>query len=767
MKILILLLSTMASQVTQADALHQIIINFTSKLTWTDPNKVSDNKKLSEKQIRLQTKAAFDNSCLLDEMTISQIENSYFNILQQAIYEQNYPAIEKLNFDQIESFGITSLAQRTQDHISEFSWSSQEQGSLKKRLKEFKKIEYVEIKVIDYKIDPAHRKGDFKFDKSTLMARLDVRGINLKNQLMQDRFKLSISMENKEKHWATTEVTLLKGSTSIQNGQPTFEDITNQSGLSKVSINLRTEAIRRGGYALSVIDYNQDKIPDLFVGHRENAEVFQGNKNGEFTKIVTPFDKEKYSKTAVFADFNNTGRQDVAINRFIASDQNGIPLKNTILPAQVAFYKNTEKGYVEQENKFGGADIYKKPMPSAVADFNGDGLLDIYVGYPGIQDFSQFSQLKKSTLKFQGLYINDGKGGFIDSTEKLDANVTKNYSRLFPHSSLAVDFNQDQKIDLIVLDDRRNLSPVFINSGHGKFTESSKKIGVVNYNYAMSIASADLNNDGLVDLGVTSVNFSEMTRTNSACYRHFVRKIFPDIQGLNLFLAEKNETNPLFKKVSEDNFDDVGEALGGLTFLDYNNDGLVDIYVVNGLWSGTKKGQDFGSFFTSSIRASSAWPMYSLNSKNDLRFMDVLSTFKGSILDYTKTSTIKAGTERPSLAGYQRNRLLRNNGDGTFTDVAYLEGVDSIADGYIVGKIDYNKDGLVDLVLRNADPGTQDYQFPAVQLFKNNSKSRDKSVILTFSAEKLNKEGIGLFVKAYAREWTQVSHLEGNSGSMQ
>jgi hypothetical protein len=146
--------------------------------------------------------------------------------------------------------------------------------------------------------------------------------------------------------------------------------------------------------------------------------------------------------------------------------------------------------------------------------------------------------------------------------------------------------------------------------------------------------------------------------------------------------------------------------------------------------------------------------------------MDLLSDFQGHINDYADVKSIVKTEDRPSLAGYQRNRLLRNNGDGTFTDVAFMENVDSIADGYIVGKVDYNHDGVPDLVLRNADPGTDNYKFPSVQLFKNNSSPK-KSVILTFRGTNRSAEGIGLFVKAHAKNWQQVEHLEGNSGSMQ
>ena len=55
-----------------------------------------------------------------------------------------------------------------------------------------------------------------------------------------------------------------------------------------------------------------------------------------------------------------------------------------------------------------------------------------------------------------------------------------------------------------------------------------------------------------------------------------------------------------------------------------------------------------------------------------------------------------------SLGGNQRNMLYRNNGDGSFTEVSYLLGLDSIDDGYMPAFADVNKDGKLDILVRNA-----------------------------------------------------------------
>src|SRR5262252_1953724 len=54
-----------------------------------------------------------------------------------------------------------------------------------------------------------------------------------------------------------------------------------------------------------------------------------------------------------------------------------------------------------------------------------------------------------------------------------------------------------------------------------------------------------------------------------------------------------------------------------------------------------------------------------------------------------------------SLNGYERNVLFRNNGDGTFTDVAFVNGADRVEDGRGLSIFDYDRDGAEDLLIRN------------------------------------------------------------------
>jgi hypothetical protein len=77
--------------------------------------------------------------------------------------------------------------------------------------------------------------------------------------------------------------------------------------------------------------------------------------------------------------------------------------------------------------------------------------------------------------------------------------------------------------------------------------------------------------------------------------------------------------------------------------------------------------------------------------------------------DQTAGQLVSVGAH--SLNGFERDYLLRNNGDGTFTDVAYVNQADRIEDGRGVAILDYDLDGQIDVALRN-------YRQPA-QLLRN------------------------------------------------
>ncbi len=138
---------------------------------------------------------------------------------------------------------------------------------------------------------------------------------------------------------------------------------------------------------------------------------------------------------------------------------------------------------------------------------------------------------------------------------------------------------------------------------------------------------------------------------------------------------------------------------GGVALFDYNNDGLLDIFFTNGASLPSLEKAD-PSFWNRLYR-----------NNGDGTFTDVTESAglkgNGYSMGVAAADYDNDGFTDLYIAGYNRNQLLHNNGDGTFTDVTEKAGVAGIIPKYgkawsvAAGWFDYNNDGLLDLFVVN------------------------------------------------------------------
>ncbi len=107
-----------------------------------------------------------------------------------------------------------------------------------------------------------------------------------------------------------------------------------------------------------------------------------------------------------------------------------------------------------------------------------------------------------------------------------------------------------------------------------------------------------------------------------------------------------------------------------------------------------------------------------------------------------------------SLNGRERDCLFRNNGDGTFTDVGYVDQADRVEDGRGVAIFDYDQDGSLDVVLRN-------YSQPA-QLLHNTGGS-GHWIELKLIGTRSNRDAVGARVTLFANGQRQTREVHAGS----
>ena len=125
----------------------------------------------------------------------------------------------------------------------------------------------------------------------------------------------------------------------------------------------------------------------------------------------------------------------------------------------------------------------------------------------------------------------------------------------------------------------------------------------------------------------------------------------------------------------------------------------------------------------------------------------------GRRLDEVQGSFLNIGNH--SLNGRERKCLFRNNGDGTFLDVAFVNGADRSEDGRGLSILDYDRDGRPDLLLRN-------YRQPAVLL--HNVGPARHWIELRLVGTRSNRDGVGARIRLRTADGWQTRVVAAGSG---
>ncbi len=635
---------------------------------------------------------------------------------------------------------------REKEGIAEYRWKDaapaarDRQGVAREAaryLKEFAAVESVSLDVLD---------GDFAAPQEPVFrVRFDLRGTLADGSRRNDRGTLRVRLGRAGAAWTIREIADARLETVVGR-QTVFEDATRAAGLAGVPARPRTEAIRRGGYALAVADYALDGRPGIYLGGSGPGQLFRGRKDGTFQDVTAEagLGHDTMVKAAFFGDLDGDGRTDLMLQRFVDQPE-----------GELVFYRNLGGGKFEQAPaKVERTSRHDRAMSMAAADFDGDGRLDLYIGYPGVRDFTDGRMDDSAGVAHQAVYMNRGGWRF---TEMAPASQPRLFTELIrPHSALATDINRDGKADLLVVDDIGNSSRLYLNLGD-RFAPSEVQAGLKNLGWGMMAAAGDYAGDGRDAVYFTNIQLDAGSRLQRLIEQggpeaKALAKI-PELTGLRNVL----QGNRLYRATGNATFREetdtagvgwCGQASAGAAWVDYNADGLLDLYVSNGLWSADPERDHSSRFIRQLLKETLPGAVAAADPKETNPVMHMLQ---------------KTGV---SFAGYQRNCLFRNNGDGTFTDVGYAAGADRIEDGYVVALADYDDDGKVDLVLRNADPASLDRPYGPVTLLRNKGVGGNRSVAVYLKA-KTGADAFGTRLTLKAGGRTQTREIQAVVGAVQ
>ena len=325
------------------------------------------------------------------------------------------------------------------------------------------------------------------------------------------------------------------------------------------------------GPGVSFFDYDNDGWTDIFMVNSGVADfykpatplkhaLYKNNRDGTFTDIT---DKagvaggQTFGMGCAIADYDNDGFQDILVTAY----------------GRCTLYHNNGNGTFTDVTDKAGVATPGWTTSAVWFDYDNDGKLDLF-----LCSFVEFSlannvfcgdnklgkrfycipRVFKPTPSF--LYHNNGDGTFTDVSGGTDIQRVKGKAL----GVVATDINGDNLLDLFVANDTvQNF--LFANRGKGKWDEIAlaAEVGFSANGQprsGMGVDAADFNGDGKQDLFVANVD-------------------------QEMFSLYRNDGNEFFSDVAAGNSVAQSTRLlsgWGLKFFDYDNDGLVDLFLANG-----------------------------------------------------------------------------------------------------------------------------------------------------------------------------------------
>ena len=474
---------------------------------------------------------------------------------------------------------------------------------------------------------------------------------------------------------------------------PIFVDATEEAGIHFKHSNGKTEhkhIIETMGSGVVFFDYDTDGDADLYFVNsggipqaRQDTQqarlgnvLYRNEGDGRFTDVteISGTGDTGYGMAAAAGDIDNDGDADLYVANF----------------GQDTLYRNNGDGTFTDITKAAGIDNDLWGIAAIYLDFDVDGDLDIFVVNYLVYELSMPVTTFKGIIgyghprSYEGtpdvLYRNNGDGTFTNIAET--AGVT-NPTEGRGMAAVACDYDNDGFPDIYVTNDT-NRNFLYRNNGDGTFTDESLFIGV-GYDESgvaegsMGVDCGDYNGDGWLDLIVA--NSEKVT-----LYKNEQGLLFIDVT------ADSGLQQPTLPFVG---FSPL--------FLDYDNDGHLDLFCANG------------------------------------HPQDVIEI----LMDHETYA--------------QRDQMFQNKGDGTYMDVSETAGAyfTEALVGRAAATADYDNDGDTDIVIMNSNQ--------RAVLLRNDGGNQKNWIGIKLVGSQSNRDGIGAKVTVSTADMTQIREIKSGS----
>ncbi len=484
---------------------------------------------------------------------------------------------------------------------------------------------------------------------------------------------------------------------------------------------------------VAVGDFDNDGFDDFYVCQPAGLpnRLYRNRGDGTFEDVTERSGVGVLDSTAcaIFADFENKGRQDLLV----------------VCGTGPLLYLNQGDGtFGLKRDAFRFA---RQPQGTfthaAVADYDRDGRIDVYfcmyMYYLGLDQYHYpIPYYDARNGPPNCLFHNEGNATFVETTEV--AGMNRDNDR-YTFACAWGDSNGNGLPDLFVSNDF-GTSQLYRNMGDGTFNVVSAEAHVEGVGAGMGCSWCDYDNDGRQDIYVPSMweasgqRVSEQKRFHAAAPES-IRKLY----------QRHARGNALYHNRGDGTFDNVGNQAGvemgrwswSADFFDFDHDGFSDLYVSNGYVSAPER-YDIASFF---------WRQIVANSPEDASATPAYERGWNAINELMRSDR--------TWHGYARNVMFANNHDGTFNEISGPSGLDFLEDARTFVLADVDHDGRLEMIVKNRNA-------PQLRILHNAMQEIGNSISFCLRGTKSNRDAIGTSITVETGALRQTKFLQAGTG---